>query len=121
MQVEISEDGFINMLMKQNGGALIEELDRELVRGNQAIFDHGGTSEIGVTFKLKQIPNMNSAVDIGHDVKAKHPKEARPHSAMFVTTGNGLVDQFQDQKPLDLGKPVESVTAKLKPLEAVKK
>jgi hypothetical protein len=121
MEVEISEDGFINLLQKQNGGALIDELDREMIKGTQAIFDHGGTSEIILTIKLKKIPNMNAAVDIGHGVKLKFPKEARPHSAMFVTAGNGLADQFQDQKSLDLGRPVKAVTATLTPIESIKK
>lgn len=113
MQVEISEDGFINMLMNQNGGAVIEELDREMIKGTGAIFDFGGTSEITLKIKQKRIANMETAVSIAHDVIAKHPKEDRPLKAMFVTTGNGLTDQHQEQKSLGLGESRPSVSNRL--------
>lgn len=113
MQVEISEDGFINMLMQQNGGAVIEELDRELIKGVGAIFDHGGNTNITLKITVKRIPNMDTAVSISHDVVAKHPKEERPAKAMFVTTGNGLADQVQEQQNLGLGQEQAPVTGRL--------
>ena len=111
--VNISPDGFINMLMNQNGGALVDELDREMIKGNQAIFDHGGASSITLKIKLKKIPNMDTAVDIAHDVEAKHPKEDRPHGAMFVTPGSGLTDQYQKQESLGLGEESKPVVNRL--------
>lgn len=106
MQVEISPDGFMNMLRNQNGGALVDELDRELIKGIEAILDHGGESSITVKFKIKRIRELDKAVNIEHDVVAKHPKEDRPKKAMFITTGNGLADQPQEQQAFDLGTPI---------------
>lgn len=100
--IEISEDGFLNLLRSQNGGALVEELDRELIKGVGAVLDLGGTSSITVKISLKRIPNMESAMTILHDVKVNHPKEDRPAKAMFVTLGNGLADQPAEQGRLNL-------------------
>lgn len=108
-QIEVSEDGFLNLLRSQNGGALVEELDRELIKGVGAVLDHGGTSSITVKISLKRIPNLESAMTIFHDVKVNHPKEDRPAKAMFITFGNGLADQQAEQGRLSLE---ESVTRK---------
>jgi nicotinamidase-related amidase len=106
MEVNISPDGFINMLMQQNGGALIDELDRELIKGVDSILDFGGNSSITLKINVQRLKDLESAVMISHDVVAKHPKEDRPKKAMFITTGNGLSDQQQDQEELELGEPV---------------
>lgn len=103
MQVEISEDGFINLLLNQNSGALVEELDRELTKGIGAILDHGGDSKITLTIGVKRIAGLEAAVNILHDVKVAHPKEPRPKKAMFITNGNGVTDQPQKQERLALG------------------
>lgn len=103
MQIEISEDGFLNMLRGLNGGAVVDELDRELTKGISAILDHGGTTSITLKINVKRLRDLQGAVTITHDVVAKHPKEDRPAKAMFVTDGNGLVDQQQEQVPLALG------------------
>ena len=108
MLVEISEDGFINMLLQQNGGALVEELDRELINGVGAIFDHGGDSTLTLKIKTNRIKEFDNVVNITHDVTVKHPKEQRPKKAMFITQGNGLTDQAQKQETMDLGTPVTS-------------
>ena len=101
--IEISEDGFLNLLRGLNKGAVVDELDRELIKGVGAILDHGGTSTITLKISVKRLKDLNSAVTISHDVAAKHPKEERPAKAMFVTHSNGLVDQQQDQGRLPLG------------------
>lgn len=101
--IEVSDDGFLNMLRCLNGGAVVEELDRELIKGISAILDHGGSSSITLKISVKRIKNMEAAVTIEHDVVAKHPKESRPAKAMFLTHGNGVVDQPQHQQPLGLG------------------
>lgn len=103
LEIEISEDGFINMLRGLNGGAVVDELDRELIKAVGAVLDHGGASQITVKISLKRLRDLESAVTITHDVIAKHPKEVRPAKAMFVTQGNGLVDQHQKQELLPLG------------------
>lgn len=121
MEIEISEDGFINAVRSINGGALVEELDREMIKGVQAIFDHGGSSEITLKLKLSRIPNMETAVKIAHDVKANHPREDRPIKAMFVTKGSGLADQPQEQTGLDLGAPTESRRRNLSPVTGLPK
>jgi hypothetical protein len=107
MQIEISEDGFINAVRALNGGAVIEELDREIIKAVQAIFDHGGSSEISLKLKISRIAGLEKAVRVGHDVSAKHPKEKRPEKAMFVSRGSGLTDQNQEQDPLPLGDEVQ--------------
>lgn len=113
MDIPISEDGFLNALRSMNGGALVEELDRELINAVQAIFDHGGKAEITVKLKLNRIANMETAVNITPDVIVKVPKEERPSKAMFVTAGSGLTDQYQDQKGLPLGDETERGTPTL--------
>ena len=120
MEINISEDGFINMLQAQNGGALVDELDREMIKGVQAIFDHGGASEITVKIKLSRIPNMDTAVNIKHDVTAKHPKEDRPTKAMFISAGSGLTDDYQEQRGLPLGAPVDAKKPNLTPVSRLK-
>lgn len=119
MDIEVSEDGFINMLRAQNGGALIEELDRELITGIQAMFDHGGSSDITLKIKLSRVPNMATAVNIKHDVIAKHPQEERPTKAMFVTGGSGLTDQYQEQTNMELGEPIEPRKPNLAPISTI--
>ena len=117
--VVISEDGFLNMLQSQNGGAVIDELDREMIDGINSVLDHGGTSEITLKLKFKKVHNMDGVMEITHDVIAKHPKEQRPSKAMFLTPGNGLSDQQQDQDSLDLGAPVERASVShLTPIES---
>jgi len=103
VQIEVSDDGFMNMLRGLNKGAVVEELDRELIKGVGAILDHGGSSTITLKISIKRIRDLESAVSITHDVVAKHPKEDRPVKAMFITSGNGLVDQQQEQPSLPLG------------------
>lgn len=107
-QIDISEDGFLNMLRGLNGGAVVEELDRELAKGVQAVMDHGGNSAISLKISVKRIRNLTAAVTIEHDVVAKHPKEERPAKAMFVVDGCGLVDQNQEQQSLGLGEGKEA-------------
>jgi hypothetical protein len=119
MQVEISEDGFINMMRNQNGGALIDELDRELIKANQAVLDHGGKATITLKISLARIKHLEAAMDIGHDVVVSLPKEERPHSAMFLTTGNGLSAQFQKQESLQLGETAAPVTRKLETVQPI--
>ncbi len=109
-EVTISEDGFINMLMQQNGGAVIDELDREMIKGIQAVLDHGGKTDITLKISISKLNDLESAMRIKHDVVAKHPKEERPMKAMFLTKENGLSDQQQDQSSLDLGSPVDKAT-----------
>lgn len=113
MDIPISEDGFINAVRSINGGALVEELDREMIKAVQAIFDHGGKADITLKLKLARIPNMETAVNITHDVIAKVPKEERPAKAMFVTAGSGLSDQYQEQQGLPLGSETERPRANL--------
>lgn len=103
MEIEVSEDGFVNAIMAINGGALIDELDREMIKSVQAIFDNGGKADITLKLSLSRIANMESAVNIKHDVTVKLPKEERPNKAMFVTHGSGLTDQYQQQDKLPLG------------------
>ena len=121
MEVLISEDGFINMLRAQNGGALVDELDREMVKGIQAIFDNGGSTNITLKIKVSRIPGMETAVLIAHDVIAKHPQEPRQTKSMFITKGSGLADQPQEQTTMDLGQPVERPRATLVPLSNLTK
>jgi len=102
MEIKVGDDGFIAMLRGINGGAVIDELDRELMAGVQAIFDNGGKSDITLKINLSRIKNMDQAVDIKHDVIAKHPREPRSSKAMFATRTHGLTDQFQDQQKLEL-------------------
>lgn len=113
MDVPISEDGFINVLRAMNGGALIEELDREMINAVQAIFDLGGKAEVTVKLKINRIANMEAAVNITPDLVVKIPKEERPSKAMFVTPGSGLTDQFQEQRGLPLGEETERPAPKL--------
>lgn len=113
-EVIISPDGFINMLMMQNGGAVVDELDREMIKGIQAILDHGGKADLTVKFSFTKIKNLEGAMSITHDVAFKHPKEKRPEKAMFLTPGNGLSDQQQDQGSLDLEHSTPATVSHLK-------
>ena len=120
MEIEVSQDGFVNMLRSINGGALVEELDREMIKGVQAIFDHGGKAEITLKIKIDRVANLETAVNISHDVTAKHPREARAKKAMFITKGSGLSDQYQEQAGLPLGAPTESKRPTLSPVSHFK-
>tara|TARA_R110000772_G_scaffold48089_4_gene109876 strand:- start:64537 stop:64911 length:375 start_codon:yes stop_codon:yes gene_type:complete len=120
MEIEVSEDGFINVIRCISGGALVEELDREMIKGVQAIFDHGGKSEITLKIKIDRVANLETAVNISHDVTAKHPKEARGKKAMFITKGSGLSDQYQEQGGLPLGTPTEAKRPNLSPVSHFK-
>lgn len=113
MQIEISEDGFLNMVRTVGGGALLDELERELIKAVGAILDHGGKATINLKFNLQRIRNMEGAIDIGHDVSVTLPKEERAHAAMFVTRGNGLATQHQKQEQLPLGQATSPVRPKL--------
>jgi len=113
MEIEISPDGFINALKTINGGALIDELDRDIIKAVEAIFDNGGKADITLKLTLSRIANMETAVNIKHDVIVKLPKEDRPNQAMFVTAGSGLTDQFQKQDALPLGEQTERRVAQL--------
>jgi hypothetical protein len=119
MEIEISEDGFINALRSQNGGALIEELDRELAKAVQAIFDHKGGAEITLKLKIERLPRMENALEITPAVAVKLPKEERPSKVMWVTAGSGLTDQYQEQQSMDLGSPVQPQKATLTPVSKI--
>lgn len=119
MQVEISEDGFINMMRNQNGGALIDELDRELIKANQAVLDHGGKATITLKISVARIKHLEAAMDIGHDVTVSLPKEERPHSAMFLTRGNGLSAQHQKQESMQLDAPAAPVSRGLQTVQPI--
>ena len=110
MKVEISEDGFINMLMNQNGGAVVDELNRELSKSICAVLDHGGNASITLNIKLSKIKNMNAAMLVEHDISVKNPKEERIKQAMFLSSGNGLLVQPQEQEKFDFNKPTQPVS-----------
>ncbi len=116
----ISEDGFLNMLANQNGGAIIEELDRELIKGIAGIQDFGGESTITLKIKINPIKNLEKCMNITPTVSAKHPQEPPVSKAMFVSQGNGLVDQYQQQEELPMERPIAPVKANLKPIEGNK-
>lgn len=113
--IEVSEDGFINLLRCQNGGALVDELDRELIKGVGAVLDNGGTSKITLQISIKRIRELDAAMTISHEVKVSHPKEDRPTRAMFVTAGNGLADQQPEQGKLSLPEQSTKKPTQLKP------
>lgn len=113
MKLEISEDGFLHLLRAINGGALVDELDRELIKANCAVLDHGGKATISLKITVQRIKNLEAAMDIGHDLKVSLPEEERPHTAMFLTKGNGLSSQFQKQEMLPLLSPQEQIRPKL--------
>lgn len=115
MEIEISEDGFINMLQAQNGGALVGDLDREMIKGLQACWDHGGKSVITLKITMSRTAGMDIAANIVPDLTAKHPKEPLMGSTMFVTKGSGLSSHYQEQEALDLGVPTEPVKPSLVP------
>lgn len=110
MEVKISPDGFLNLLLNQNGGALVDELDRELIRATEAVLDHNGKATITLSISVQRIKNLESAMDVGHDVKVKLPEADRPHTAMFITAGNGLSADHQKQESLPLGAPVNGIS-----------
>ena len=114
-----SPDGFINMLMNLNGGAVIDELDRAIIDGLQSIHDNGGKAEINLCIKLGKTQGLDKTMTIEDVVKTKFPKEKRPKSLMFVTNGNGLVTQIQEQQKLELN-PAEQKPAALQKAEASK-
>lgn len=117
MEIEVGSDGFLAMLRSINGGAVIDELDREMMAGVQAVMDNGGASEITLKVKLSRIKNMEQAFDIKHDVIAKHPREARPSKAMFATRNHGLTDQYQEQTALELQRAEERPSMNITPLK----
>lgn len=117
MQIEISEDGILNMIRTINGGALLQELERELINSVGAILDHGGKATINVKFSFTRIKNLEKAIDIGHDVSVTLPKEERAHAAMFVTRGNGLATQHQKQESLPLGEATAQARPTLEPVK----
>ncbi|WP_339064776.1 hypothetical protein [Teredinibacter turnerae] len=111
MEIEISEDGFINMLRNHNGGALVDELDRELIKGISAIQDFGSETKVGVVFTIKRIKEMTTAVNIIPTVTKKHPEEPPTKGAMFISRSNGLITQKQEQQQLQLeGNTIERKT-----------
>lgn len=117
MQLEVSDDGYLFLLRSINGGALVDELDRELIKANCAVLDFGGKATITLKISVQRIKNLDSAMDIAHDLKVSLPEEERPHTAMFLTKGNGLSAQFQKQKALPLLEPTAPVRASLDPVE----
>ncbi len=116
-EIVVSEDGFINLLKAQSGGALIDELDRELINANQAVLDNGGKATITLKISVGRIKNLEAAMDIGHDVIVSLPKEERAHTAMFLTKGNGLSDQHQKQESLPLGDAISITKPKLESIK----
>jgi len=100
--INISEDGFMNMLNNQNGGALVDELNRELAKGVGAVLDNNGKSTITLKISIQKISGMDKGMVIKDDVTVSHPKEVRPSSAMFVSNGNGLLIQPQAQTTFNL-------------------
>jgi hypothetical protein len=116
MQIEVADDGFIAMLVAHS---VLDELDRELVKCNSAIFELGGKATITVKAQLGRVPKLDTAVDTYIDIKSKHPEHERPSRTLFVTPSNGVTDQFQEQKPLGLGQPVAAQSVLGKPLSKV--
>lgn len=97
-----SPDGFINAVLNLNGGAVVDELDRAMIDGLQAIHDNGGKAEITLKISLKHTQGLEKTITIENDVKTNFPQEKRPASLMFVTKGLGLVTQKQEQQTLPL-------------------
>lgn len=75
MELEVSPDGFIAMLHHLNGGATLEELDKAIIDGLQAINDAGaGKAEITLKLKLSHTANLEHTITIEDDVVTKFPK-----------------------------------------------
>lgn len=119
MEIEISEDGFVAALRALEGGALVEELDRGMIKCVQAIQDFGGKAELTLKVKVNRIPGMATAVTLVADVITKVPKEPRPSSVLFVTKGSGLTDQTQKQEAFDLGEPLARPATPLQPVTRI--
>lgn len=115
MEIEVSPDGFIAMLRHLNGGATIEELDKAIINGLQAINDNGGKAEITFKVKLSHTAGLEHTITIEDDVTTKLPKEKRPNSLMFETEGYGLATQYQDQQALPLVATTEAPKSTLTP------
>ena len=119
LEIAVSPDGFLNMLHKQNGGHLIDELNTELAKGVGAILDHGGKSEITLKIKLSGAVGVERGITIIHDVITKHPREARPAKTMFVSPGNGVLNAPAEQGELGIGEQVEAVQGGLEKTDNV--
>lgn len=107
VSITVSPDGFINMLNSQNGGAVVDELNRELLKGVGAVLDHGGKSSITLKINLSKSIGVERGITIDHDVTTKHPKEVRPAKTMFVSSANGLLDAPETQGSFELDESAE--------------
>lgn len=117
MQVEISEDGFLNLLQYLNGGGLVGELDLELIKMVQAVREHNGEAKLTLTIAVNRIKQLPTAVNISHDITVKLPKEKRREDAMFMNQHHGLVTQPQEQKTFDLQPITNTNIQKLTPIK----
>ena len=115
-ELDISPDGFLNMLASQNGGGVVQELNREMSKGLQNILDFGGSSTITLKIKISKVKNLDAAMEITPSVTAVHPREKPVSRAMFLTSGNGLSDQQQDQVSMVLDTPVQPVRTIINPI-----
>jgi len=102
MDINISDDGFLNALANIKKGFLIEELDSSLIRAINAIRDHGGKATVGITLEFKRIKDMETAIKITPKLIEKLPQEDMPTQAMFATIDGGLVAQHQEQIKMEL-------------------
>jgi hypothetical protein len=116
MQIEISEDGFLNMLNTLNKGDIVAQLDDALMDAVQGLKDHGGKAEITLNIKISPIKSFATAVTITPDIKLKIPHGKQPENAMFINSSLGLVAQPQEQLSLEM-KPADTKQAVLQQAE----
>ena len=116
MQIEVADDGFIQLLQAHG---VLEELDREVIKCNSAIFELGGSATLTIKAKLSRVPKLETAVDTVIDISSKVPEHARPSRTLFVTPGNGVTAQFQEQTALALRAPVAAPASLPKPTSNV--
>lgn len=101
-------DGILNLINGLLGGIVKEELDTELAKGVGGVLELGGKSEITLKLKVGRVAGSSQNVVIDYDVIAKHPKEDRQSKIMFVSTGNGVLENPEKQESLGLGEEIDN-------------
>lgn len=97
---QVVEHGYISMVEHLAGGTTLEELDRALKKGLQAINDYGGTSVVTLKVSITKEKGFDDVLRIVDDVITKYPKAGRKPSLMFTNANNDLLTQQQEQQSL---------------------
>jgi hypothetical protein len=108
INLDIPNNGFLNLLCTVENGELPEELDEHLKEQVRLLRIRGGKAKITLTVTVEQNKKFESVQDVSYALKIEPPKKQTKGALMFTDKENGLTTHQPTQGDLGFEPATES-------------